>query len=370
MKIEKPSKILVIKLCCIGDVVFLLPSLQAIKSKYPEAKITYLCSSWIKDLVEQVSYVNEVIVYDAPFVENKFIKKILSTIKLYFEIRSKKYDAVFIFHRNVFFSVFCWFVDIKQRVGFENELSFLLTEKVKFDATKYEPERYLDVIAKFGIKSAIERGELEPSELNIKLVNEKLLNYSIDENDILIGIIPGGGENPGTSMSIKRWYPENYSNLCKRILADSDNKIILLGNNNDRDLCESIKRDIILCQNRVINLAGEFFLGELPALLKRCKLVFGVDTGVVHIASAVGVKTLFLFGPSDPRLVAPKSSKSLSIWKQVHCSPCYTPDSVTKKSNFVGNTFICSTGTHECMKNISVDEVFQNFKYLQDKNTN
>ncbi len=360
MKNNEPKNILVIKLCCIGDLVFLLPTLQAIKSTYPKVKITYLCSSWIKELVEQVSYVDEVIVYDVPFLKNSFFKKIISTINLYFEIRSKKFDAVFIFHRNVLFSVFCWLAGIKQRLGFENKLSFLLTDDVKFDSTKFEAERYLDVIGKFGINSADETAEFVPSELNIKLVNEKLFKYSLKETDTLIGIIPGGGENPGTSMSIKRWDIENYSNLCKKILANSVNKIVLLGNNNDNNLCEDIGRDVKVYQNRIINLAGKFSLGELPALLKRCDLVIGVDTGPVHIANAVGVKTLFLFGPSDPRLVAPKNSKSLYIWKQVHCSPCYTPDSVTQKKNFVGKTFVCRTGTHECMKNISVDEVFQN----------
>lgn len=370
MKKNKPNKILVIKLCCIGDLVFLLPSLRAIKNTYPDAELAYLCSSWIKELVEQVSDVDEIIVYDAPFLKKSLIKKIQSTIKLFFDIRSKKFDTVFIFHRNILFSVFCWLAGIKQRLGFENKLSFLLTDEVKFDSTKYEAERYLDVISKFGISERGETAELAPSELNIMLVNEKLLKYSLKDTDTLIGIIPGGGENPGTSMSIKRWYPENYSKLCEQILANSDYKIVIFGSGSDKNLCEDIKRDVKLYQNRIINLAGEFSLGELPAFLKRCNLVIGVDTGPVHVASAVGVKTLFLFGPSDPRLVAPNISKSFFIWKQVHCSPCYTPDSVIQKKNYVGNVFVCRTGTHECMKNISVDEVFQKFKYLNDKNTN
>ncbi|MDI6803211.1 MAG: glycosyltransferase family 9 protein [Bacteroidota bacterium] len=370
MKNNDPKKILVIKLCCIGDLVFLLPALRDIKNTYPQAKLTYLCSSWIKELVEQVSYVDDVIVYDAPFLKKSFIKKIQSTIKLFFEIRSKKIDVVFIFHRNALFSLFCWLAGIKQRLGFENKLSFLLTDEVNFDSTKFEAERYLDVIAKFGIKSADEPGEFEPSELNIKLVNEKLFKYSLKENDSLIGIIPGGGENPGTSMSIKRWYPENYSDLCGQILANGDYKIILVGSTSDKDLCEGIRGNAKFYKDRIINLAGEFSLGELPALLKRCNLVIGVDTGPAHIANAVGVKTLFLFGPSDPRLVAPKNSKSLYIWKQVECCPCYTPDTVIQKKNFVGNIFVCRTGTHECMKNILVDEVYLSFRYLQDKNNN
>ncbi len=359
MKKNEPNKILVIKLCCIGDLVFLLPSLRAIKSSYPNAKLIYLCSSWIKELVDQVSYVDEIIVYDGPFLKNSFLKKIISTLNLFFEIRSKKFDVVFIFHRNALFSLFCWLAGIKHRLGFENKLSFLLTNEVKFNSTKYEADRYLDVIAKHGIGSTAENAELVPSELNVKKVNEKLLEFSINEKDNLIGIFPGGGENPGTSMSIKRWYPENYSELCIRILANSDSKIILLGNNNDNNLCEDIRSDVKFYQDRIVNLAGKFSLGELPALLKRCSFVIGVDTGPLHIASVVGAKTLFLFGPSDPRLVAPKTSNSIFIWKQVHCSPCYTPDSVTQKKNFVGNTFVCRTGTHECMKNITVDEVYQ-----------
>ena len=109
-----------------------------------------------------------------------------------------------------------------------------------------------------------------------------------------------------------------------------------------------------------------------PELISVCNYFISGDTGPLHIAAAFGVSTLSLFGPSDPRLVAPENSdeskaKHMYIWSHPECSPCYTPETAINKKHSMywkGNNFICWTGTNECIKNISIEEVFNELKYM------
>ena len=110
-------------------------------------------------------------------------------------------------------------------------------------------------------------------------------------------------------------------------------------------------------------------------LISICKIFVSGDTGPLHIASAFGVNTISLFGPSDPRLVAPVTknvddSENIYIWKKPECSPCYTPETAIDMSNskyWRGNKFICYMGEHVCMKSITVEEVFNAISKIINK---
>jgi lipopolysaccharide heptosyltransferase II len=361
--ISNYKKILIVKLCCIGDAVFITPLLRGLRSSFPSAEISYLASGWIKNIVEQVHYVDRVITYDAPF-KNGMLCKLKDTINLIKELRKNKYDVVIIGHRNPFFSIVGLLAGINVRVGFSSKYCWLLTHTTKFDPSSYEIDRYLNLLKLLGIKYESQRTEIHPLEDEIKLVKEKLVEYNIGEKCKIVGLFPGGGENPGTSMSIKRWDLDSYVELSKLILKNSSSVIFLLGGNDDERLNKSIETKIGTLEARVFNLTGKFGLRSLPALLQRCSVVVGGDSGPVHIAAAVGTPTIFLFGPSDPRLVAPKNSNSVYLWKQVSCSPCYTPTTVQDKKNFDGKTFFCWTGTKECLESISVGEVYNTLTSL------
>ncbi|MBK8550800.1 MAG: hypothetical protein IPL53_06950 [Ignavibacteria bacterium] len=111
-------------------------------------------------------------------------------------------------------------------------------------------------------------------------------------------------------------------------------------------------------------------------LISVCNVFISGDTGALHIAAGLKVSTLALFGPSDPELVAPLNIESDKktvheyIWKKPYCSPCYNPVTVTDKGNskyWRNGHFICHTGTHICMKEISTDEVFDRLTEIINK---
>ena len=105
--------------------------------------------------------------------------------------------------------------------------------------------------------------------------------------------------------------------------------------------------------------------------LSECDVFIAGDTGPLHIAAAMGINTVALFGPTDPELLKPISSENaqhITIWKKPYCSPCYTPVTASDRNNpkyWRGNTFICHTGTHICMKSILVEEVVSSVELIE-----
>ena len=353
-----PKKILVVKLCCIGDVVFITPMLRALKTAYPEARLYYLAVPWVKDIVDQIKYVDEVILYETPLSELSPLSKGMETLDLLTKLRALHIDVMITGHRNKLFGMLGKMAGIPMRIGFTNQGNSLLTHPIRFDPQQYEMERYLELLSPLKIPSAGLKTEINPLPEEVDKVTAKLSDYGIETNEKLAGIFAGGGENPGTTMTIKRWQPEKYAQLTHKIFERFPGKILLLGGPSDYQLNESIKQQSQIMRERIINVARDFSLRSVPALMKRCSIVIGGDSGPTHIAAAVGTRTVYLFGPSDPRLVAPRNPDSVYIWKQVSCSPCYTPETVLQKKYFQGKNFICWTGTNECMTTITVEDVY------------
>jgi ADP-heptose:LPS heptosyltransferase len=199
--------------------------------------------------------------------------------------------------------------------------------------------------------------EVVPSDqqkANVEVMLRELRHDKLDG----IGVLAGGGDNPGTSMHIKRWDLQNYADLSKRLLDEFPVSLFLLGGVSERELNDDLIELIGVSPGRLTNLAGRVPLAMLPAFLQRMKCVIGGDSGPLHLAAAVGTPTVILFGPSDPRLVAPLQKNSVHVWKRVHCSPCYTPETVLQKKYLVGNKFVCWTGTRECLNSLTVEEVY------------
>lgn len=363
-------KILVIKLCCLGDVIFLTPALRALRSQKPEAHIALLVSSWVQDIARQIPFIDDVIVYDAPLRKRISIDSFLETFRLLKRLRERKYDTLLVGHRNKLFSLLGFLAGIPMRIGFTDRSSLWITDPVRFDPGEHEIKRYLRLTEVFGTRSSSRKTEIKPPVQEIERTNELLLQLEMTSEDSIIGIIAGGGQNPGTSMPIKRWDVKYYIELGKRILQTANSKILLLGNTDDRTVNAEIFTEFKNIKGRVFDLSGRTSLCTLPAILQRCRIVIGADTGPMHLAAAVGTATLFLFGPSDPRLVAPEAPNSLHLWKQIPCSPCYTPETVLQRKYFIGKQFVCWTKTHDCLKSLTVEEVFAAYSKLLNMASN
>jgi lipopolysaccharide heptosyltransferase II len=349
------KNILVVKICCIGDVVFLTPAIQALHSAFPDARISFMASRWIKEVVERIPYVDEIVYFDAPLYRKKIAgaKETLQVISL---LRKKKFDLAVFGHRTSVFPFVGMLAGIKERIGFTG--AKFLTGSTPFDPQQHETDRYLSIIRLVADCDREIRTLLVAKEKDNISADAICKKIGFESNGKYIGVFPGGGENPGTSMHIKRWYVEDYAELCKQLFVKKGLVPLFLGNASDKLVVEKIQA--ILPKNiPAVNAGGLTNLGGLCGLFKKCRVVIGGDTGPLHMAAALDVPTVTLFGPSDPRLVAPREAKHRYVWQSVYCSPCYTPVSVLDKKNRKGDEFICRTGTHECMKDMKVEIVLK-----------
>jgi lipopolysaccharide heptosyltransferase II len=344
--------ILVIKFCAIGDLVFLTPMLQALRHKYPDSTISLTVSNWVLELLPCVPGVNETVVSDAPY-EPSLLRKIVGAVRLLKRGRAFDPDLVVVGHRNSLFGLLAYLTGAPQRIGFTG--TRFLTHTVPFVSSDHEIDRYLAILRCVGVGKTSSSTLLKIQDRDLRNLDNKLIGQSIIPGEPLVVIFPGGGENPAIRMTIKRWLTERYGELIRRIVERYHNHVILIGSADERSLCAEVASEA----PGVVNLAGMLTLREIVALGRYCALMLGGDSGVTHLIAATGAPTLSLFGPSDPRLVAPMGKNQTYLWKQPACAPCYTPETTLQKKYFAGNTFVCHIGTHECMRLLTVDDVWR-----------
>lgn len=353
------KKILVLKLCCLGDMVFILPAISNLKKNFPDAKITLISSSWVKNIYKYIPDVNNFLIFDPPF-EGGFVDKISSAYKLIRLIKKENFDLALTCHRDSSFGTMLMIAGIRYRLGFK--YTSFINYHSEYDDTVHETLRYLNILAENGL----EIFDTEPVLKRIRNIESVKEKNDIPNDSLTVGIFPFGGINPGTVMKIKRWDLNNYYKIIERLTLEYPECTIILfeGTHEDEMYDTNVKFPGNVKIHSIIN----------NDLMYSCSVFISADTGALHLAAAFGIHTIGLFGPSDPRLVAPLNYDNgifhKYIWKQPPCSPCYTPQTAidrSKKMYFNGNEFICNTGTHECMKNISVDEVYSVLNEILEK---
>ncbi|MFQ3675010.1 MAG: glycosyltransferase family 9 protein, partial [Endomicrobiia bacterium] len=248
------KNILIIKLGAIGDVLMASPSFAAIKKKYPEDRIFVLVGNWAKDVLTNNPNIDEIISVD----ENIFWKKkVFSLIRLFIELKKKKFSIIYVMHWSNYFNFFAYLLGAKEIIGFERKSSSrYLTRKIIFEEGK-EPHsvyKYLNLVDD-NYKAYDTNIEIYLSEEEITFAKEELNKYNIEKYEKIVGIFPGGGENPRSKMWTRRWTIENYSKIIKNILLEKKVLILLFGSKSEENLWLEIKKNVNET-NRIINFIG------------------------------------------------------------------------------------------------------------------
>lgn len=327
------KRILVIKIGAIGDVILAVPSLRAIRNSFPCAFITVLIGAESRHVLKRCPYIDELILYDRKGNDEglRGLTKISNTVK------RKAFDMSLDFQNNRASHIIAWLGAIPDRFGYRNnKFGFLLNHglrHLKIDAGPVEEQ--FRVLKRSGINTigASKRLEVWPIKEDSLYVENLLKKEWVRENQILVGI------NIGSSWKTKTWPLKNLARLSD-MLAAKDIRVLITGSKKETSLAEDV---IKLTHSKVINVTGKTTLTQLAALIKRCKMFITGDSSPMHIASAMDVNFIALFGPTDPRRHFEPTSKGIVIQKKVNCGPCYKAE--------------CKKPI--CMEKISVDEVFK-----------
>ena len=304
------NKILIIQLGDIGDVVWMIPALRALKNAYPQAQLKIL-----------TRHPNAEILLDDPSITGSFQvrpkRKIQDSLKLLCALRREKFDLVIDLRSDDRGAVTSFLTGAPVRAAlFYPGLSWrnrLFTHRVNPPPDKERilgaAEQSLKIIRGLGIKE-----EITIPQIIVSAEAEQKARQIIEKEKI---IAKNGwvSINPFSRWSYKEWGMEKWRQLMSFIMP-----AVIIGSEEER---ERVAKYFSNAPSPVYNLAGKTLLRETPALLKMSRLHIGVDSAAPHIAAAVGTPTITIYGPSDWRDWAPIGENNKAIFSDMPCSPCY-----------------------------------------------
>jgi len=292
-------KILVIKLSSLGDLFHALPAVHGLKTGL-NADIDWVVHREYADLVKCFSDVSRVI----PFYRDSFFSNLGSFLK---DLRADEYDYI-IDLQGLLKSAFAGrLARGKKRIGpsFYREGAGMFYSAVagKLDKDRHAVEECMDVV-----RLLVGR-DIKP-EFHVRFPAR-----SLSEKRPRVAVIPV------SRWETKNWPARCFAEVAKRLKSGRDTSIFLLGGPDDVDVCGKIEQE---AGGGVINMAGKISLVETGSLLKEMDLLISNDSGLVHMAAAVGTPVLVIFGPTDPARTGPYGSQHRVVRASLPCQPCFS----------------------------------------------
>jgi len=284
----------------VGDAVMCVPALRAIRERFPAAHIAILAKPSVADLYARESFIDEVIPYGARSFADK--------CRFAWSLRGRHFDCAILLQNAFEAAVIATLAGIPNRIGYHRDgRGALLTRAVdvprRGEIPRHERFYYLELLRRAGIIDRL------PDSDAIRLDPPPI------ERVRRIGVSPGAAY--GTA---KRWLPERFAQAAGLLAEQRNASIALFGSKSERALCEQIAG--ILNGHAVTNYAGETTLAQFIDLAASCEIFLTNDSGAMHIASALGVPTVAIFGATDDVGTGPTGAHTCVVREPVDCSPC------------------------------------------------
>lgn len=345
---SKIKKILVRTTNWVGDVVMTLPALEAVGECFPDCHVSVLAKPWVAPLLEGHPVVDDVITHRG---SRGLFTGLRDILRLSAEIKKQGFDLAILF-QNAFEAAFiAALAGIKHRAGFGTDLRrVLLTEPVpmRFNLkTDHQVGYYLDILRHLGCNCEEKDPQLYVSKENMVKADKLLKDKGIKNDDTVLGLSPGAIFGPA-----KRWPPDRFALLGNMACEKWDAKVIILGSNREKEICSEVSSKMT---HPPVNLCGMTGLGEAMGIIKRCNFFVTNDSGLMHVAGALKVPLIAIFGSTNPYATGPRGSQAIVIRHETECSPCLKP--------------VCPADFH-CMLDIEADDVWEALNSLRDTQKN
>lgn len=327
------TRALVIKLRYVGDVLLASAVPRALKTALPGVHVTMAVMRGTEAVLQGNPAVDEVLVVDR--------STFWTQAEFFQQIRQRGFDCMIDLTGNDRSELACLLSGASVRIGFREgrrwRARLAYTHEHDLGAVPvHRVERDLGVLHSIGLTPVVEAPSMYLSDSELEGAERLLAS---------IGNKSGGGPlvmlHPGARYWFKAWPPERFAALANRFIDELQATVIIGGGPSEQPIAKAIER---MAHPAIINLVGAIGLREYAALVTRCALFVGNDNGAMHIAAAVGTPVVGLFGPSDPVQWAPRGTRTEICYKGVDCRACFHPT--------------CTRGELNCMRQISVDEVF------------
>lgn len=312
------KKILIIRLSSIGDIIHCTPVARSLKGMWPDCKVTWLVGQVAADLIKENPHIDEVIIWSREKFEQYLREfKFLQAWEMWQELRKnlvgKYFDAVLDIQGLFLTGMISSLVHTERRIGMRGtkEINWLfMTERGK-PLGRHITQKYLGVLTCLGIENVDSRMCLVVTNEARQFATSFLQNQGVKGEKIAILIV-------GTTWQAKNWPVVFFEKLI--ILLSGNFKIILCGGAAEVTAGQEIEQQISI---PVINAIGVTRLLEMAAIMEKASVVIAGDTGPLHMAAALGIPTVGLFGPTDPTIYAPQGQEQESLTSQLSCSYCH-----------------------------------------------
>jgi heptosyltransferase-2 len=282
--------ILIVRTDRIGDVILTTPVIAALRTQFPESRITVLVSVYTRELVDGNPNVNEVLAEDRKGVH----KGVLGFWHLVKEIKRKHFDLAMIFHTKRRTNLLCFLAGIKHRIGYRDKnFGFLLTQGIKDDrheGKKHESQYCLDLLSPMGL-TVTQPPLLMPIQPEAQKWMERWLKDNHLQSMKLIAV------HPGASDLSRCWPIESFAKLIDEMSTISGSRVVVFGSGNMIEMAKSLRT---LCTRPFLDLTGQTSVAQIAALLKHCHMLISNDSGPVHMGAAAGIYVIALFLRDQP----------------------------------------------------------------------
>jgi len=316
--VRKPEKILLIKLAAVGDLVCASAFFATLRERFQGSEIQLLVGRSCEQIaVNNPAFDRLIVADDTAIYRGTVAEKLRECIRLVSLLRQGGFDRVYVMHRAWPFRALACLAGIPMRVGLARRRAFSgLTHTVVPPEHRNEREVYLDLLR-------ATEGPLPYAGTRYWLSREEeafcdsfFAQHAISDEETVIAVAPGGGDNVKTSMPIRRWPCERFARLTEKIAALPSMRVVLVGGPMDKERATRIREH---CPEAID--ATHLSFGEMASVFRRSKAFVGNDSGPLHIAAAMGLATVALYGPTNPEQWADASTTILS--KPTPCAPCY-----------------------------------------------
>jgi len=269
-------------------------------------------------------------------------------VRLIVLIRKHKFDLAILFQNAFEAALLAYLGGVRLRLAYETDgRGFLLTHRIIRNdnvLNVHLVEYFLSILRAMGWDAASRDPSLYVGREHLQKARELIRSNGIKQGDFLIGLNPGAifGE-------AKRWPPDRFARIGDWAVEEWDAKVVIMGSQSEMDICKVLDRCMI---HSPLNLCGRTSLGEAVGLISRCNFFVTNDSGLMHIAAALDVPTVAIFGSTDPVATGPRGPKSKIVKHGIECSPCLKTE--------------CPTD-HRCMLSIKPEEVWEEMVNLRGR---
>ena len=342
-----PERILILKPSSLGDIVHALPTLASLRQRFPQAYISWLVKEEWSELLDGNPDLDEV------FPVTFSLKAWPSIVR---RVREKRFDVVIDLQGLLRTGILARLSGASQRVGFAGARegsAWFYTQRVALPikvvdrpwrlVDMHAVDRNLEVARFFGADISRPMFCIPDVEDDRRVIEEYLDKAGVQGNDQLIVMAPASREE------IKNWPIERFADVAEKLCQESNRKIVLLGSPSQAKMMKAFS---FLPPENCLNLVGKLRLRQIGSLLRRAHVLIANDSAPVHLAMAIGVPVLGLYGPTHIEATGPYGTGSHRVLHtEMPCRPC-------------GKKVCHHVHEKECLLEISVEEVVQAARQL------